>query len=634
MARSAGASVQGSPPDVAPPPASAAPAPARPARRYVLLAAGVLVAVQLAVRWWMLDQRGLYADDLEYATLSHEAPLLSAEFLLGSQEGHFMPAALLLAGTLSHLFPLGWTAVAVTLLLLQLLASYAVLRLLRTVMGDRPALLVPLAVYLFSPLGLGSFTWWAAAMNSVPLQIGLAWYTADALRLARTGRLRHAVSGTVALALALAFYERAVLVPVLAGALVWLLLSVEGVRAPLRAALRRAGALWGASLLVLAGWAWLFLSRDSAEPLTSPSVDQTLDLTGSFARNLVEGVAGGPWSWSPQSGPPLADAPDALFPIGAAVLAALVVWTSWRYRSGVLAWLLLGGYVVLGAVLVSVGRADSEFSAVLPLTYRYFATEAVVVAVVLAVLFVLPPRASAPSPAGPGPTGSGPDGDGAAGRRAGRLAVPVVVVGLLGAVLAGSAVSTVAYMRAWEAEPTRDYLATARAALASAGEEPLLDQEVPPAVLWALAAPYNRASRVFLPLDDRPEFADATYDLRMLDDAGRLAPARIIPGVPVRPGPVAGCGWPVPAGAATTVPLEASLPGYDWTAELTYTAAAAGDVRVALGDGEPVRVPVRAGEHTVHLRLDGAGDTLRMTGATDGMRLCIASGLVGEVEPG
>lgn len=619
MARSAEASVRDSPPDVGLLTGSAVPAPPRPAwRRYVLLAAWTLIAVQLAVRWWVLGQRGLYADDLEYATLAHEAPLLSADHLLSSQEGHFMPAALLLAGALSHLSPLDWTPVALTLLLMQLLASYAVLRLLRTILGDRPALLVPLAVYLFGPLSLGAFTWWAAAMNSVPLQIGLAWYAADALRLARTGRLRYAVSGTVALALALAFYERAVLVPVLAGALVWLLLHVQGVRAPLRATLRRAGALWGASVLVLAGWAWLFVNRDSAEPLTSPSVDQTLDLTGSFARTLVGGLVGGPWTWRATSGPPLADPPHALFLLGAAVLALLVVWTSWRYRNGVLAWLLLGGYVVLGAVLVALGRGDVEFSAVLPLTYRYFATEAVVVAVVLAVLFVLPTR----SPAAV-----------IAGRHTARPAVPVLVAALLVLFLAGSAVSTVTYMRAWEGEPTPDYLATARAALAAAGKEPLLDQEVPASVLWALATPYNRASRVFLPLEDRPEFADASHQLRMLDDAGRLVPARVIPGVPVRQGPAGGCGRPVPDGAATTVPLDAALPGATWTAELTYTAATAGDVRVALGDGDPVSAPLRAGEHTVYLRLEGAGDALVVTGAPEGMGLCIRSGLVGAVEP-
>ena len=73
-------------------------------------------------------------------------------------------------------------------------------------MGDRPALLVPLAVCLFSPLSLGPFTWWAAAMNALPLQIGLAWYVADAVLLARTGAAvrRHAARGLV---LALAFYE-------------------------------------------------------------------------------------------------------------------------------------------------------------------------------------------------------------------------------------------------------------------------------------------------------------------------------------------------------------------------------------------------------------------------------------------
>ena len=614
----------------------AAPAAAgSPWRRHVLLAAWVLIAVQLAVRLWVLDQRNFYGDDFEYGTLANEFPLFSADYLMESHDGHFMPAALLLSGTLARLFPLDWTAVTVVLLVLQLLASYAVLRLLRTIMGDRPAVLIPLAVYLFSPLGLGAFTWWAAAMNAVPLQIGLAWYAADALRLVRTGKKRYAVTGTLALVLALAFYERAVIVPALAGALVWLLHHAYGVRAPLRSALRDGAALWLPSLAVLAGWAWLFLSVDPADAVESPpTLDQALQLSGDLAWTLVPGLAGGPWDWGILfSGAPLAQAPDVLVTVSAVVLAVLVLWTSWRRRAGLLVWLLFAAVFAVGAVLVSLGRAGSEFSGVLALTYRYFATDSVVFALALGVLFALPRRGSAPPPVDD-PDHRSSAAAPAAERGAAGLLVPAVVLLMTAAYLVGSAFSTTSYIRAWQDEPTSDYLDTALASLAAAGDEPMLDQDVPGEVLWAVAAPYNRLSRMFLAVEDRPPFADASYVSRILDEQGRLVPAQVVPGIVLPPGPVEGCGWPVPGGAPTSLPLGGTLFEYPWTAQLSYTSAAAGTLRVALPGGESAEVPIRQGAHTVYVSLPGTGAAIEFSGATEAMGLCIGSGLVGIHQPG
>lgn len=616
---------------------SAAPAATgSPWRRWVLLAAWVLIAVQLAVRRWVLDQRNFYGDDFEYGTLANENPLFSADYLLESHDGHFMPAALLLSGTLARAFPLDWTAVTVVLLGLQLLAAYAVLRLLRTIMGDRPAVLIPLAVYLFSPLSLGAFVWWAAAMNAVPLQIGLAWYAADAVRLARTGKIRYAVSGTLALVLSLAFYERAVLLPALAGALVWLLHHAYRVRAPLRSTLRNAGALWLPSLAVLAGWALLYRSVDPGAAVASPpTVEQALALTQDLARTLVPGLAGGPWDWEIVfSGAPLAAAPDVLATISAAVLAVLVLWTSWSRRGGLQVWLLFAAFFAVGAVLVSLGRAGSQFSGVLALTYRYYAAESVVLAVAVAVLFALPRRGAGP------PADDRPDRLPSAevpsrGRRASGVLATAVVLLLTAAFLVGSAFSTVSYIEAWQDEPTSDYLDTALASLASArDDEPMLDQDVPGEVLWAAAAPYNTVSRMFLAVEDRPPIADATYLPRMLDEDGRMVPAVVVPGVVLPAGPVEGCGFPVLGGAPTALPVGAALFEYPWTAELSYTSASDGVLRLTLPGGEPAEVPVRRGTHTVYVSLFGSGDTIEVSGATADMALCVGSGVVGIIEPG
>lgn len=51
---------------------------------------------------------------------------------------------------------------AVSLVVMQLLASLALLRALWVILGWRPVLLVPLTFALFTPLALPGFAWWAA----------------------------------------------------------------------------------------------------------------------------------------------------------------------------------------------------------------------------------------------------------------------------------------------------------------------------------------------------------------------------------------------------------------------------------------------------------------------------------------
>ena len=161
----------------------------------VVALAAVLVACALAVRIWVAASGNLYWDDLILAGRAGAHSLYSADFLFYNHDGHLMPGAFLLAGVVTKISPLHWTGPAITMVVLQLLASLAVLRLLLMLCGRRLIVLAPLAFYLFSALTLPSFAWWAAALNSLPLQIGLAWVAGDALRLWRTGRLRYAVSG-------------------------------------------------------------------------------------------------------------------------------------------------------------------------------------------------------------------------------------------------------------------------------------------------------------------------------------------------------------------------------------------------------------------------------------------------------
>jgi hypothetical protein len=207
--------------------------------------------------------------------------------------------------------------------------------------------------------------------------------------------------------------------------------------------------------------------------------------------------------------------------------------------------------------------------------------------------------------------------------------VPQTVLATVSFVV-GALVSTAGYARAWERDRTADYLATARASLEAAGPAPMLDQPLPSDVLSDWSWPGNLTSRVFAPLPDRPAFASATSELRMLDDAGRLVPARVEPAALVLPGPDPACGYAVGAWQPSAVlPLDRALVDGGWTVQLGYTATRDGVLLVALDDGEPVRVPVAAGTSAVYLRLTGPPSALRVTSATDGLEVCVYGGAVG-----
>src|SRR5664280_808544 len=79
-----------------------------PAAQRVLGVAGLLVVLQLVLRTWVAARGNFYWDDLILTGRSGSMPLLSTEFLLHDHDGHFMPAAFLVAGLVTKAAPLQW----------------------------------------------------------------------------------------------------------------------------------------------------------------------------------------------------------------------------------------------------------------------------------------------------------------------------------------------------------------------------------------------------------------------------------------------------------------------------------------------------------------------------------------------
>jgi len=134
--------------------------------RWVARTAAVLITVQLIIRAVLAIRGYFYWDDLILIGRAGTQNLLSPEYLFDDHDGHVMPGAFLVAGGITRLAPLNWLGPAISLVVLQLLASLALLRALYVILGWRPVLLVPLTFALFTPLAVPGYAWWAAARSS------------------------------------------------------------------------------------------------------------------------------------------------------------------------------------------------------------------------------------------------------------------------------------------------------------------------------------------------------------------------------------------------------------------------------------------------------------------------------------
>jgi hypothetical protein len=584
---------------------------------WVARTAAALIAVQLVIRGVLAFSGYFYWDDLILIGRAGTQDLLSAGYLFDDHDGHVMPGAFLVTGGITRLAPLEWIAPAISLIVLQLLASLALLRALHVILGWRPVLLVPLTFALFTPLGVPAFAWWAAALNSLPMLAAMSWVCADAVLLVRTGNRRYAVTGLLVYVGGLLFFEKSAVIPFVAFAIAALLAYVTGAGSPMMV-WRRSIRLWASSLAVTAAWIAVYLVVVDQKRWTLDG-SMTWDLLArSVTHGIVPGLVGGPWDWqrwAPAS--PWGTPPVTVMVLGWVALAAVVAVTVFRKQRIGAVWLVAVGYAVACQIPIYLMRS-SQFTALeLAQTLRYLPDLVVVLALLAAVGLCAPNRQGArwldPSQT--------------------RTAVIVVTSA---AFVTSSLYSTATFLTSWRDNPAQPYLQNARTGLAAATREssaPLLDQEVDPMVLQRVVGPENRMSHMFALLRDRPEFASATTDLRMLDSSGRLVDAKVTWVRRTVEGPEPRCGFLVQPDFPVRMPLDGPLLPSDWTAEVNYLANSDGSLTMSLSEGPEVKVPVRPGLNRVFVRLPGAGDAIDVRANTAALSVCVASGPVGFVAP-
>ncbi|OXR46391.1 hypothetical protein B7C42_01357 [Nocardia cerradoensis] len=629
--------------------------------RPVLLVAVLLILAQIALRGWVAGRGYFYWDDLILVGRADRYPLWSADLLLYDHDGHFMPLAFVTAWVVTRIAPLQWAGPVVTMLLLQLAASVAVLRMLLVLVPRRAgavrwAVLVPLIGYLFCPLTLPAFAWWAASLNALPLQFALAWVIADAVLLVRTGRGRYAVSGVLVLIVGLLFFEKAVVVPFVAFAVAVLERYVVGARtvdadspageaesgprdaaappedperagdrggpsvwASTRDVARTGAALWAGSALILAGWGAAYLTvADHIAVDTSLAGARRL-LHSATSLGILPTLLGGPWVWArwlPST--PWATPPGWTVVPAWAILAAVVLVTLRLRRRVLPVWILVVGYVLAVQLPIVLIRGGPNTAAELMQSLRYLADVAVVLAAATALLLAARPRTRSRNADALGPTSPGP-----------VPAAHAVAIVLTAAFVVSSVCTTVSFARSWEISPTRTYLTNARAAFADRDGAPLLEQEVPWGVLTPMTYPQNLIAQVLGPIAPDGAFGTSTPHLRMITDDGELVDASVWWNRRILAGPEPGCGYRVDGSDPVALWLDGPMIEHGWTAQLNYFANQDGHLTVAMEHGDAVVVPVRAGVHTVFVHVVGSGEVLRIGSRTSGLDVCVGVGPVG-----
>ncbi|SEG65249.1 hypothetical protein SAMN05444920_103721 [Nonomuraea solani] len=577
-----------------------------------VLAAGlVMVAVQLVWKFELVRQTYFRQDDFHYIIRGQESGF-TWDYLMWVDVGHLLPGGFGISWAMARLGGYNEVLAHTMTIALQAGASLALLRLLRLLFGARPAILVPLGFYLLTPMTIPSLSWWAAVLETLPLQLALPMALSAHILYVRDGRLRHVLAACAWTVFGLLFFVKAAFIPVLMFVVTvgWLGVSWK-----------RLWRAWAPYTAILAAYSVVFFTglyssvqiNNATQTPELPDLGVGVEFAWILgSRGLVPTMLGGPWAWQPIGDDyAMAATPGPLAWAALGVAAVAVAVTVRIRRRAWLAWLTLLGYFLLADVVpVLLGRIELLGPGVLGYELRYLAATAMVAAIVIG-LAVIPMN----------------------GEEWPRSRLTWAWVPLAAVFTAGSIWSVTAYADRPLGRTARSYVETARLALSRVPPGSLvLDTHVPPTVAAAaFFHEYARHSKLLGVPDRKPVrwMEPLTGTVRhplMFDEQGRLLPVAI-EGTLVPQG--ATC---VPVGPKEVrFPLPSPQPGGDWTVQISYLNGTETTLSVRLGLGRAT-APASKGLGRTFTRIQGQGPELAIS-APAGSGACVGEIRIGRPVP-
>jgi hypothetical protein len=575
------------------------------------IAALVVAGVPFLVHAWATLNGYFGQDDfiLTYRA-AHAAPY-DLGFLFQDYSGHLQPGAFLLTWIVTAVAPLNHTVAVLPLLAVHAVTLWLCWRVLTRLFGRQWAILPPFAIFAASPVILFPTLWWAYAMQLFPLLLAMFAALHAHLRYLDGGRPRHAVQAAAWTLAGLAFYEKAALIPALLFG-VTVLLAPRTELAPIIWALRRHRWVWLTHAVLVAGYALLYLNLTAGQASGDPVTSRTIvEFAGrSIVDTLLPGMFGGPFTEG-GGGATWVTPPPVVRMVALLAAIAVVVLSAVRSRRrALLPWLFLAGYLAVDLTLVVATRLGVVGAAVAT-DPRYLA-DVVPVAILCAAFAFLPAKEPAKEPAE----------ETADGR-----AVPLVPAAITILVVAGATVSFLNVAPALQFRQARDYVTTARTALADRPGMVLFDGQVPSEIMIDWFIDDAVTSRVVGLVPEHPRFDRPAEEMYELDDSG--TPRQIeglTTSVTALKGPVKDCGYLVEDGIVR-IPLHRTVPGRQ-IVRIGYYTADPGPGTVRAG-GVSYQVRFTNGLHVVNVVATGPVAEIEVSRSLDIAPLCVTNVEVG-----
>jgi hypothetical protein len=594
----------------------------------VMLTALVLIGVTL---WWkagLLSHSFFRLDDYFYLERASTSGL-TWKYLMWVDAGHLTPLGYAIAWVLVRTSPVDWTLTSAATLVLLAATCLALLRMLRTLFGDHPGILILLTIYLLSPLSFSGLSWWSVTLEMLPLQLAMFCAVTAHVHYLRDGRFRHAAAAAGWLFVAMASSLRGTAVPLLLLALTSAFFVDGRWPAAVRAALRQRWRAWVLYAVITVGYAVLYgvqLTTSSVAPGRPGAFSSVFSFASTLLRDtFLPGIVGGPWRWIGAGVYAGASPPTDLAVISWVIAAAVVVVSvlyspkAWRAWAIMIAWLVL-----VDMVPVVLGRASFVPGALLGLVTRYVWDAVGVLALCLGLAF-LPLEGRPAAHVG--------------GRLQFSRPLRTAAACVFTAVVIGSVWSFYSYPTDPGAATGRSFVATARIALSEVPRGTVIvDDPIPADVLGGVFfGPVGKASSLLNPLitgpaGQRPRFItnpNGTYDhLMEFDGWGRLVPS-VISGAASRPLTQGRSCWPTRRGSVV-IPLRAVVTNAS-ILRLGYLSGQGGQMVVGYGDQSQL-YNFRPGLHAAFLPVHGTGRTVSIEPIT-GPVPCIADVEAGVLLP-
>jgi hypothetical protein len=601
------------------------------ARKHgISIAASTLIAAQIIWKFAVLSHFYFWADDF----VNFDRAMFSGftwQYLAKTEGGHVDLGPYVLTWVMARVSLYNWTLVCFVLMAIQLAGCLALLRLLRTLFGNRPAILIPLTIFLLCPLTIPDLVWWSNGIEGVGLQLAIFMALDAHVRYVRTKHRRQLIAAAVWLLVAMLFSDKGLVLPFLLFAITsayfvegrWLQAMFRALTAHWRA--------WALYLTMFAGYGAFFaveLRQPGALPtkVTGPH-DVGTFMTELIKDSFVPGAFGGPWRWFANGIDAFATPPAPLMQLSWIAAIAVIAATIWYRRHAWRAWAILAVWILVADMVpVIIGRTtlqDPALTVFLGIDTHYLVDAVPILAICLGL--AMWPVAGQVDQGARRPVLALP-----------AQALPVMTCVILTAFAIGSVYSVQTYMDSTTSQPDRSFIATAREAV----------QEVPPGtdVIDGLAPPSLMAALLEGPGGYEDQVIGATApgkihwisqpdgtiaNLKVFTGDGRLWPATIV-GVYSSLMPKGDTCWPA-SQQYIYVPLNsvANVTNGPWTLRMSYVSPIAQQVSVFFG-GHWMQLALKQGENTAYLPVYGSGSQVYVMTQGPG-NLCVGSIAVGGI---